>query len=393
VTAALDRETRLLIHCARAAIEPERADRIRELVAGKLNWARLLTLAERNGLRPLLYWHLSRIGAASVPSATFECLRDYFHKNGAFNLLLTGELLRLLAALKEHGIDAVPFKGPAMAVRLFGHLALRQFCDLDILVRPRDVWHASEVIQGRGYEPQHRFPDRRRATLLRQDYVRLFHRDARRSIVELHWGVAPRSFAVRFEADALWPRLEALRLLGQTVFVPCAEDLVLMLCIHGSRHGWDKLEGLCSLAELIRGTDAFDWPYVWRKARQMRCRRMLAFALHLVHGLFDVPLPREAADLSHSPGFQAMGGAVVRDFHLDDVQWRTPARQALLHLRLKDSYADCARYCAGLVLTATPDDWAAVRLRGPLSFAYPLVRAIRVARKHAFTLRRAEGGS
>ena len=89
----------------------------------------------------------------------------------------------------------------------------------------------------------------------------------------------------------------------------------------------------------------------------------------------------------------SMGGAVVRDFHLDRVESRTPARQARLHLRLQDGYADCARYCAGLVLTATPDDWAAVRLRGPLSFAYPLVRAMRVARRHAFTLRRAEGGS
>ena len=57
-----------------------------------------------------------------------------------------------------------------------------------------------------------------------------------------------------------------------------------------------------------------------------------------------------------------------------------------------DSYADRARYWVGLALTETPDDWAAVRLRGPLSLGYPLVRAFRVARKHAANQHQAAGG-
>ena len=376
-----DREMRLLVHCARANVEPERAEHIRELAAGELNWERLLKLAERNGLRPLLYWHLSRICAASVPAVTFEFLRDYFRKNSAFSLLLTGELFRLLTMLNDHGVEAVPFKGPAMAVKLYGHVALRQFCDLDILVRARDVWRASQLIEEQGFEPQYRIPKERRTAFVRQNYVQMFFRDGRRTVVELHWGIAERSFAVPFKADAVWARLESMTLQGQTVSVPCAEDLLLMLCVHGSRHGWDKLEGLSSLAELMRCEDNFDWAYVWRRAREMRCRRMLAFALCLAHGLFDAPLPPEAAALSESRAFPAMAGRVVRDFYVDVVQSRTPARQAALHVGLKDSYADCARYWAGLVLTVTPDDWAAVRLRGPLSLGYPLVRAIRVARK------------
>ena len=91
-----DREMLLLIDCARASVEPERAARIRERVTAGLNWDRLLTLARRNGLAPLLYWHLSQICAASVPAGELACLRDYFQKNSAFGLLLTGELVRLL---------------------------------------------------------------------------------------------------------------------------------------------------------------------------------------------------------------------------------------------------------------------------------------------------------
>jgi Uncharacterised nucleotidyltransferase len=382
---------RLLIECARASIGPERAGRIRELSAGGLDWTRLLTLAERNGLRPLLYSHLSSNCPERVPPETFAFLRDYFQKNAAFNLLLTGELLRLVALLNDHGIEAMPLKGPAIAVMLYGHVRLRQFGDLDILVRAPDVWRASEIFEAQGFEPQYPIPAERRDAYVRQDYARLFHRDGGRTIVELHWGIAERSFGVRFDADAMWSRRQSMTLQGHTVPSPSAEDLMLMLCVHGARHAWDKLEALCSLAELARRED-LDWTYIWRTARDMRCERMLAFPLWLAYGLLDVSLPREAAALADSRAFHAMANRVVRDFYADVVQSQTPTRQLALKMRLKDSYADCARYGVGLAFTAKPDDWAAVRLRGPLSFGYPLVRAFRRARKHATHQHHAAGG-
>jgi hypothetical protein len=385
-----DREARLLLDCARASVEPERALRIRALAASDLDWQKLLTLAERHGLRPLVYAHLNRICPERVPAANIEFLRDYFVRNSAFNLLLTGELLRLLNLLNEHGVEAVAFKGPAIAVKLYGHVALRQFCDLDILVRARDVWRASELIETRGFEPDVVIPREHRAALVHQDYVQVFHRDGGRTLVELHWSIARRSLGVRFDADAIWPRLERMVMQEQTVFVPSAEDLLLMLCVHGARHSWDKLEGIASLAELVRGKDDFDWDYVWRQAGEMHCRRMVTLGLMLTRDLFDVALPPDAAMLRLSRTLQTTAGIIARNFFADDVQSPTFARQAALHLRLTDYYTDRARYCARVVLTPTADDWAVVRLHGPLSLAYPLVRAFRIARK-ALNQHRAAG--
>jgi len=306
-------------------------------------------------------------------------------------VLLTGELLRLLALLNDRGIEAMPLKGPAIAVALYGHVGLRQFGDIDILVRACDVWRASEVLERQGFEAHYAIPDERRDAFVRQDYARLFHRDGARTIVELHWGIAERSFGVRFDADAVWSRRRSMTLQGRVVLTPSDEDLLLMLCVHGARHGWDKLEGLSSLAELARRDD-LDWAYVWRSAHDTRCRRMVAFALWLAHGLLDAPLPPEAGSPGESRAFHAMAGRIVRDFYADVVQSQTPARQVALKMRLKDTYADCARYGVGLAFTAKPDDWAAVRLRGPLSFGYPLVRAFRRARKHATHQDHAAGG-
>jgi hypothetical protein len=180
----------------------------------------------------------------------------------------------------------------------------------------------------------------------------------------------------------MWRRLEPMDLQGRTVLLPRAEDLLLMLCVHGSRHVWDKLEGVCCLAELLRSSKDFDWTYTWQRAGEMRCRRMLVIALLLVHGLFDIALPEVADGLSASRSLRRMAEAIARRFSDDGAQPRGFAGSAAIHLRMKDRYLDQVRYCARVALTPTPEDWAAVQLPDRLAFAYPVVRAARVARKH-----------
>lgn len=374
-----DRETLLLLDCARATIEPETAERIRARVASGLNWDRLLTLAQRHGLAPLLYAHLSQVCDTSVPAGTLAFLRDYSQRNTAFVLLLTGTLVRLLKILDANGITAVPFKGPALAVTLYGNVARRQFADLDILVRPRDVPEAARVLEAEGFEPTIPIPSAMRARLLRHAYVQTFHRGSSRTLVELHWDIAERYWAVRFDADAMWRRLEPVSLPGATASGPCAEDLLLLLCVHGVRHDADKLEGIAGIAELMRRTD-LDWARVWRQSEEMHCRRILEFGLLLAHGLFDVPLPPQAAAIGRSRVLLGMARESARQMVADDPSPRTWRRRMSFQLRLKDGRADRARYCARL-LTSTPDDWATLPLPGSMSFVYPLVRAVRLARK------------
>jgi hypothetical protein len=377
-----DPEMCLLIDCGRASVEPARAERIRTIATAGLNWDRLLKLARRHGLAPLLYRHLNTICASAVPAGAFGILRDDFQKNAALSLLLVGELVQLLKVLNDGGIEAVPYKGPAMAMKLYGHVALRQFCDLDILVRERDVWKASRLIEAQGFEPEFVIARQRRTRVVRNDYVRLFQRDAGRTLVELHWGIAPRSFAVRFDGNAVWRRLEPMSLQGARVLMPCAEELLLMLCVHGARHSWDKLEGVSSIAALVRREPELDWGHVWQSAGEMHCRRMLVFGLLLADRLFDVPVPPQADPIRRSRGLLAMIDNVVLAMASDRRPSPTLAHRVVFQLRLKDSRTDQMRHCLRLASTTTPVDWPTSGPLGSVSFAYPLFRAIRLARKY-----------
>ena len=96
-------EVELLLGCARARVDAERAVRLRTLIEEELNWDYLLRLADRHGLQPLLYWHLNACCSESVPAAHRQHLLVAFQRVSALNIFLTHELQRLLRlfALKE----------------------------------------------------------------------------------------------------------------------------------------------------------------------------------------------------------------------------------------------------------------------------------------------------
>jgi hypothetical protein len=142
-------------------------------------------------------------------------LQDHFYKNTHRNLFLTGELLRLLNLFEAQGIFAIPYKGPALAAVAYGNLALREFADLDILIRKQDVQRAKELLTSAGYRPEDRLTRAQEAALLRNTHEHAFRRDDK-GLVDLHWGVVERHFSFPLDPERLWERLERVSLGGAT---------------------------------------------------------------------------------------------------------------------------------------------------------------------------------
>ena len=82
---------------------------------------------------------------------TLEELREHFYANAGRNLFLAKELIKLLHLFSAHEISAIPYKGPVLAVSVYGNLAFREFGDLDILVRERDYQTAQHLLSAQGY--------------------------------------------------------------------------------------------------------------------------------------------------------------------------------------------------------------------------------------------------
>src|SRR4051812_18354994 len=126
---------RLVLACARSSLHAADRQSIRHLAPGISDWDAVADLAHAHGVLPLLSRHLRTVAPAAVPPPAAQRLRRLFVTHAAWTFSLATELRDVLERLGAAGIPAVPFKGPAMAVALYGDLLARECSDLDILVR------------------------------------------------------------------------------------------------------------------------------------------------------------------------------------------------------------------------------------------------------------------
>jgi hypothetical protein len=373
-------EADLLLTCARVHLDEWHAARLRELSSQVQSWDRLLSLAARHGLLPLLGRHMQSLD--SVPAEVRERLRAHQHAVALHNLARAGELVRVLRLFDQNRIPALPFKGPALAQFAYGDLALREFGDLDLLLRPADVSRARSLLMEQGYHSQYALTQAQEAAYLRSQGQLPLEKPGR-AIVELHAALAPRAFPFDLGLARMWPRRVTVALTGQPVAAPGAENLLLILCMHGAKHLWKNLGWICDVAELLRAHHALDWDQARREALRLRCERMLRLGVLLAEEVLQAPLPPEVSgEARRDATARALAGQILPRL-FDAAEWVASGwESAAFHLRLRERPRDGLRFCISLFLTPTLADWKALSLAPPLAWLYFGVRPVRLLGKY-----------
>jgi hypothetical protein len=382
-SASFSPETELLVCSSQVGANSERDPRVRELLGRGIDWDYLLQAAEAHGVMPLLYGLLNRLCPESVPSAVLEPLRDQYHHNALRNLFMAGELVKVLNLFEANGIIAIPFKGPTLAACAHGNLALRQFVDLDLLLRKRDLPRATELLAGQGYRSPLPIRSDQQASYLESIGQLPFVKQSGPIMVELHAALMPRGFAFAMEFERLVKRLKPIELGGKQVQTLCPGDLLLVLCAHGAKHLWICLGWIGDIARLLQRQDGLDWPQIQRQARELGVERMLHLGLFLALDLLGAPLPKELyARIQANGVIRALAGWVYQQLGRRDLRAANGWQSSLFHFRVRERLQDGLRYSLSLALAPTVADWTSLSLPAVCSFLYYLLRPVRLAMKY-----------
>ena len=281
-------EQRLLIGLARATAA-EAADLLGRHQGG-VDWPLLLAAAEQQRVTALLNRSLQSLDSELAPGAALEQLKQRSKLIVGRNLVFTRELLRILELLAAEGIFAIPFKGPTLAVAAYGDPGLRQYSDIDLLVRNDDLKRARRLLTGEAYE-------------LLEDHgwqQHLFHPELKLGL-DLHQQLLHHLVPLALDYRHLIDRTEGIDLLGQRVLVPSSEDLLLILCGQLVKELWEMhsrstesvpLIKIVDVAELLERSELV-WRSVLERARTHQARRLLLFGLELVDAFYPLSLPRQ----------------------------------------------------------------------------------------------------
>ena len=380
-------EAELLLRCARVRPADKTCDSTERLLQTCTDWEHLLQTANAHGVIPLLYKFISETWRDAAPEEAFGQLRARFIKNTQSNLALAGELLKILDLLNTHGVPAIAYKGPALAAAVYGDIALRQFVDLDILVRKQDVFAVKEILVKQGYDPEFILTESQQAAFLDNHYDYAFLRASSNTLVEIHWEIAEGFLSFPLDVEQLWDRLQSVNIAGRQVLTLSPEDSLLILCIHGSKHLWTRLGWICDVARSIEHEKDLNWQQAGERAAALGIHRMFLLGLYLASDLLGAPLPGDVLQRAQADRAVLSLAEKVRR-RLFEGRNGAPGmfESSMFHLKMRERLRDKSRYCFRLATTTNARDWMFLPMPRHLFFLYYPLRPIRLAGKYGLKL-------
>lgn len=372
-------EWRVLLDCANPsvtllALRPEQSS--------SLDWAKLLALANEQGLLPLLTQKLSHAESGVVPPDAQQNLKSFFREQMVFDLRMLAEMYRVLDRFAAQGIAVMVTKGPILALRCYGFSFARQYTDLDFVLRDADVLRATETLISLGYDAKVP-PSAVRANKPAGEYA--FTQLATKLLVELHTEKTFRYYPKPLSVERLLSRKASVRSGEQDVPALSVEDELLLISIHGAKHFWERMLWIADVAALITH-NPIDWDRAMAITRAVDAQRMLRLALLLAVNVAGASLPAEVRrDAESDASATRMARQIAERLPGVDEQPMSLFCRAMFRVKMRGGGLPGLAYLLRLSLSPTEEDWLAHSEHEKQSPISAIERPFRLARKYGRT--------
>jgi hypothetical protein len=349
-------------------------------LTSSLDWDLALELAMEHGVLGVVAARLREVGYAGMPAGVQQKFQDSLRTQHLFTLSMTAELFRILEAFQNAGIETLLVKGPLISLLAYGDPAVRCYVDLDLLVRHEEILRASRTMTALGFEA-----DVPEAAIIagKVPGEYLFRRAGAQQIVELHTERTFRYYPFPMRIEDLYARQQRVLLEGRGIPALCLEDELVLNCIHGAKHFWERLMWPADIAAIVGRHPEIAWERVWQAAGHVGAERMVNVGLLLAESLLGVPVPAEMAAT-------AKADRAARDLVRQVESWLPTAgykppplpRRAMFRLQMGGGGMRGTAYLVRLSLSPTEEDWTEGREERSSRVWEAIKRPFRLMRKY-----------
>jgi Uncharacterised nucleotidyltransferase len=366
----------LLLECAKP--RPDR-QRLEERLRAPLDWSSLLAFAEDHGVLGLTAARLANYDESILSAENRERLRGWRRSHALFTLNLTAEMFRLLDAFAADGIGILVIKGPVLSARCYSDPGLRQYGDLDLIVRDKDILRSTELMVGLGYEPSVPLTAIR-AKKIPGEYN--FRQSSNKLLVEFHTERTFRYHPRPLPVEELFKRQVRVNIDSHEVPALSPEDELILICIHGAKHFWEQLSYIADVAAFI-GHQQLDWARVMSAAAEVGGERMLFVGLRLAADILGAPLPdRMVGQVRRDRTVGRLAGQIGRWLPAAGTAPPGIFERARFRMRMHGGLLSSPAYLFRLSFSPTEEDWVEGAENKRHWFLDALGRPFRLARKY-----------
>ncbi len=268
-----------------------------ELVDKGMDWKKFLEDAVAQGVAPLIYKNIGVI--SEVPHDVTETFRKSHIRNISDTVRSSYELAEIIGSLKKADIEAIPIKGVTNAEEVFGESSLYPSSDIDIMIRQKDVFKATDIMKDMGYSSKAELDG-----FFFEKYIEVNFFKTGAKHVELHFSMHKKRY-FNIPEDFWWEDLRELDFNGNRYKMLSREKTILFASIHLFSHGYSPFKFIVSISEMLRSLqDDIDWNKLIEDAKKLNIYQPLLLSLYLAVTFLDAPLPDDISGLFKKLSFK-----------------------------------------------------------------------------------------
>ena len=313
-----------------AKLEPSisELERLNDLIPQIENWDGLVAEIIARQTAPLFFKKLPLLTNRNlIPAEATAKLQQAYYRSLSRGMVLYSTFEKVAEAFCIAGIQVVVLKGIYLSEWLYGDIALRQFSDMDLLVKKEDALQCLSILKNLGFKPSDAAVTEFISS--QSEIVHYAPMVLNNVSVEVHIKLHRQSKHYDIKIDAFLGNAEKLLLRNKPVYALELHDLLIHLCVHLDKHFRGGHVQFTSFNDIVNLLEKFkneiDWTLLAQQSAYHACEQTVFKFLVLIHKFYNAALPeailskygallsKEDEDLF----IEYLNGVSVQQYHVD----------------------------------------------------------------------------
>ena len=231
----LKAEDKIILSSVKINPSSTELEQIDSLIPLIQDWDYLISTIIDRGIGPLFYKKLPHLTNSSLfPHTVKTKLQQVYYKTFSRSSILYDHFQKIAEAFVSHNIPVIALKGIYLSEWLYQDIGLRQFSDIDLLVKEEDGEKCLKILSNLGYKPS----EISLSELVLSKFE-LIHYPAMildGVSVEIHIKLHSDTEKYNLLVPDLWKNAVPTTINGINVFTLNTYDLLIHLCLHLDKH-------------------------------------------------------------------------------------------------------------------------------------------------------------
>lgn len=277
----------ILINSTQTTVDFQQLQKYLVLIEEKQEWNQLFTRANLHGILPLVFTTL-KSSSLDIDESVLSAFKQGTLEIAKENMLMSSELLRVTKFLNAQDIAVTSFKGPALSFMIHKDITLRQYSDIDILIDMSDIYEAAQLLVNNGYttDIDLKFLKNKQFIIASKDLA--FIHTVSGVNLELHWELFDSKLAIK--SNDFFKSTQDIKLFNTSLKTFATTNLLVYLCMHGSKHYWERIEWIVDIDRIVREYDV-EWDVLQEQSEKLEIKTLVYVGLSISNKLFHTPIP------------------------------------------------------------------------------------------------------